>query len=60
MMLAQSMVEYGVLAGFVERVLTSSSGISSWVSSFVSQELRVIGGAVVVGLLGYRLVLRRR
>ena len=59
-MLAQSMVEYGVLAGLVERVQAAPSMMSAWVSSFVSQELLMIGGAVLVALLGYRLVRRRR
>ena len=58
-MLAQSMVEYGVLAAIADGVRTASYEISSSVSSFISQELLVIGGAVLMGLLGYRLVLRR-
>ncbi len=60
MVLAQSMVEYGVLAGFVEQVQAAPAMMSAWVSSLGSEELLVIGGAVLVAFLGYRLVLRRR
>ena len=60
MMLAQSLVEYGVLAGLVEGVQAAPAMMSAWVSSLGSQELLLIGGAVLVGVLGYRLVLRRR
>ena len=59
-MFAQAVLEYGVLAAFVEQVRTVPSMMSSWVSSLGTQELLLIGGAVVVGMLGYQLVLRRR
>ncbi len=59
-MLAQSMVEYGVLDAIAEGVRTATYEISSLVSSFISQELLVIGGAVLMGLLGYRLIWRPR
>ncbi len=59
-MLAQNLVEYGVLSAFGERVQTARSEMSAWVSSVGSQELLMVGGAVLVGLLGFRLVLRRR
>ena len=59
-MFAQSVLEYGALAGFVEQVMAAPSTMSAWVSSLGSQELLMIGGAVLVAFLGYRLVLRRR
>ena len=59
-MLAQSVLEYGALAGIVEQVMAAPSTMLAWVSSFGSQELLMIGGAVLVAFLGYRLVLRRR
>ena len=43
-----------------DRVLTALLEISALVASFVSQELLLIGGAVLVAFLGYRLVLRRQ
>ena len=49
-----------VFAGLVERIQAAPAMMSAWVSSFGSQELLMIGGAVLVGFLGYRLVLRRR
>ena len=48
------------LGRVAERVLTSILEISASVASFVSQELLMILGAVLVAFLGYRLVLRRR
>ena len=59
-MFAQSLLEYGALAGIVEQVMAAPAMMSAWVSSFGSQELVLIGGAVLVAFLGYRLVLRRR
>ena len=59
-MFAQSLLEYGALAGIVEQVMAAPSTMSAWVSSFGSQELLLIGGAVLVAFFGYRLVLRRR
>ncbi len=49
-----------VFAGLVERIQAAPSMMSAWVSSFGAQELLLIGGAVLVAFLGYRLVLRRR
>ena len=43
-----------------ERVLTAILEIPAWLSSLGSQELLLIGGAVLVGVLGYQLVFRRR
>ncbi len=48
------------LGRVAERVLTAILEISASVASFGSQELVLIGGAVLVAFLGYRLVLRRR
>ena len=48
------------LGRVAERVLTANLEIWASVESFVSQELLMIGGAVLVAFLGYRLVLRRR
>ncbi len=59
-MFAQSVLEYGALAGIVEQAMAAPSTMSAWVSSLESQELLLIGGAVLVAFLGYRLVLRRR
>ncbi len=56
-MLAQLMDYLGRIA---EGVVPAISETSAWVSSFVSQELLVIGIAVMIGLLGYRLLLGRR
>ncbi len=49
-----------VFAGLVDRIQAAPSMMSAWVSSFGSQELVMIGGAVLVAFFGYRLVLRRR
>ena len=57
-MLAQVLREVGAL--IEEAVRNAGVQASSWVSSWGSEELLVIGGAVLIGLLGYRLVLRRR
>ena len=59
-MFAQSVLEYGALAGIVEQVMAAPSTMSAWVSSRGPEELLLIGGAVLVAFLGYRLVLRRR
>ena len=59
-MFAQSVLEYGILAGIVDQVMAAPALMSSWVSSLGSQELLLIGGAVLVGMLGYQLVSRRR
>ena len=48
------------LGRVAERVLIAILEISASVSSFVSEELLIISGAVLVALLGYRLVVRRR
>ena len=57
-MLAQALREVG--ARIEEAVRSAGVQASSWVSSWGSAELLVMGGAVLIGLLGYRLVLRRR
>ena len=49
-----------VFAGLVARIQAAPAMISAWVSSFGSQELMLIGGAVLVAFFSYRLVLRRR
>ena len=59
-MFAQSLLEYGIVTALLERVRTVPSMMSSWVSSLGTQELLLIGGAALVGMLGYQLVLRRR
>ena len=59
-MIAQSLVEYGALAGIVEQVMAAPATMSAWVSSLGPEELLLIGGAVLVAFFGYRLVLRRR
>ena len=48
------------LGRVAERVLTAILEISASVSSFVSEELLILSGVVLVVFLGYRLVLRRR
>ena len=59
-MLAQAIVEYGLLSAIEEAFWTAGAQLSSWVSSWGSEKLMMIGGAVLIGLLGRRLVLRRR
>ena len=57
-MLAQSMMDY--LDRIADPVVTAILEISALVWSFVSQERLGIGVAVLIGLLGYKLVLLRR
>ncbi len=56
--LAQSMMDD--LGRIAAPVVTAILEISAWVWSFVSQERLGIGVAVLIGLLGYKLVLLRR
>ena len=48
------------LGRVAERVLTAILDLLASVASFVSQELLLIRGAILVAFLGYRLVLRHR